>query len=783
MRKRSNRLPVLLIVLAAFIFICIACLFIWLKNNNNSENKFLKEKQEGNLNKIYPTTTSQIKETTKTTTEEEESSELTDSSTFSTTITEDLQQQTTIPLIDTTSPFMEEIIEKPQLKHIPICPEPPLEEINEINECEGGESNPLQNDYLNQNDIFLQPFEYFLNISLPNNNNENLVNFQLNLLAELQQKSNILFLNYGKEMGIINENEVRIWNCQKSRFVCINSIIRQLDNQKLIFNLKEYLESKTILRFYFFNLKIPLSSPKLLVQIPSPWERERAWMLGNKLFSDKNNISSYLFPSIEDSENIRIVFHLCLFHPQDVFVRSNTIVESIGSATKGILKQQKTCFKETPPIPQSKFTFLLFRNLQSVPPPQENVKNGKFNKTFIELFIGAHLKPTDYTWAIEESQRTMKRMTELTNTEYPLPRLTIVSSPLGAGNDAMGGLGLVQIRDSWMEYPKFVYTHNLLVGQIVQQWTTNLLSICNQCTQKGISLFLEWILASELSENENEEFGRRVDETRRRLFGGGGEAGIVGSTNPTINQQQCIERSAFSLHTLDSTFGREIITKFLNLLFSKYSWVFKCTTNSELSKLFFEASGGNKQMQNIFDSLFNSKIYLTPLIRIKVLPLSSILNIELNNNLTTKNIQIPIEVIDDTGKINKLILNSSQIITKLPIIVSAFLVAKPSSFARFLYNVENYIHLIECLEPTKCPSIKQISVKDAFEDLCWALLQQKLNPLEEEIPKWKELFKTLNSKGAVHNDCACCMQTETEALKSHCRWTWLDKCKKIKMLN
>ena len=34
---------------------------------------------------------------------------------------------------------MEEIIEKPQLKHIPICPEPPLEEINEINECEGGE--------------------------------------------------------------------------------------------------------------------------------------------------------------------------------------------------------------------------------------------------------------------------------------------------------------------------------------------------------------------------------------------------------------------------------------------------------------------------------------------------------------------------------------------------------------------------------------------------------------------------------------------------------------------
>ncbi|KAL7078890.1 hypothetical protein ACQ4LE_002195 [Meloidogyne hapla] len=74
MRKRSNRLPVLLIFLAAFIFICIACLFIWLKNNNS--NKFIKEKQQ-NLNKITPTTistktTNQIIETTKTKTTEEE---------------------------------------------------------------------------------------------------------------------------------------------------------------------------------------------------------------------------------------------------------------------------------------------------------------------------------------------------------------------------------------------------------------------------------------------------------------------------------------------------------------------------------------------------------------------------------------------------------------------------------------------------------------------------------------------------------------------------------------
>ena len=55
--------------------------------------------------------------------------------------------------------------------------------------------------------------------------------------------------------------------------------------------------------------------------------------------------------------------------------------------------------------------------------------------------------------------------------------------------------------------------------------------------------------------------------------------------------------------------------------------------------------------------------------------------------------------------------------------------------------------------------------------------------MEREIPQWKQLFTTLYNKNAVYNDCACCMQAEAEALKSHCRWTWLDKCSKIKMLN
>ena len=68
MRKRSNRLPVLVIVLAAFIFICIAGFLIWLKSSD-STTKFEKEKQQ-NKQKISTTTstkTSQITEIIKTT--------------------------------------------------------------------------------------------------------------------------------------------------------------------------------------------------------------------------------------------------------------------------------------------------------------------------------------------------------------------------------------------------------------------------------------------------------------------------------------------------------------------------------------------------------------------------------------------------------------------------------------------------------------------------------------------------------------------------------------------
>lgn len=83
-----------------------------------------------------------------------------------------------------------------------------------------------------------------------------------------------------------------------------------------------------------------------------------------------------------------------------------------------------SCFRDSLPLPPSQFAFALFRNLRPVTLPSAS-------SSPVELFIGAHLNPADYGWAIEKSRRTMERMRQLTGTEYPLDKMTVCSGEGG----------------------------------------------------------------------------------------------------------------------------------------------------------------------------------------------------------------------------------------------------------------------------------------------------------------------------------------------------------------
>src|SRR5688500_8352017 len=100
--------------------------------------------------------------------------------------------------------------------------------------------------------------------------------------------------------------QVRVWHCQSGNlfhfnqinaklngtlslnslqgsFVCVRSLTRLLDRQLLLVELAQPMVAGALLRLQFLHLRVPLlASAALLVQIPSPWEKDRAWLLASQ---------------------------------------------------------------------------------------------------------------------------------------------------------------------------------------------------------------------------------------------------------------------------------------------------------------------------------------------------------------------------------------------------------------------------------------------------------------------------------------------------------------------
>lgn len=72
-------------------------------------------------------------------------------------------------------------------------------------------------------------------------------------------------------------------------------------------------------------------------------------------------------------------------------------------------------------------------------------------------------------------------MAQLTNFDYPIKKLTIISSPINI--DGLNYLGLIHLKESWVEYPKYSHSHTVLMSQLAQQWISNIVKICDQCVQ------------------------------------------------------------------------------------------------------------------------------------------------------------------------------------------------------------------------------------------------------------------------------------------------------------
>ena len=83
-------------------------------------------------------------------------------------------------------------------------------------------------------------------------------------------------------------------------------------------------------------------------------------------------------------------------------------------------------------------------------------------------------------------------MTSLSGTQLSVPRVTVVSAALTTIDGAHSS-GLILLRSSLFEYPKFAQTTAIIVKEVIQQWVSNILTVCeynndNFCIQVSFAM-------------------------------------------------------------------------------------------------------------------------------------------------------------------------------------------------------------------------------------------------------------------------------------------------------
>ncbi|KAI1721477.1 matrix non-peptidase like protein 1 [Ditylenchus destructor] len=767
------------IATALFVFLLFAILIVLLVRNRDASSKVLDTAQYNisdsstiSQTSIPDTRTTTGDSTTRTTERSQQESSTSDS-------------RTTQIYLPTISPI-EEITVPTRSLHVPHCDIPSTYEstcpsIKRLPTTNGDQNGLIHAfDHIHQSSVQLsdtfRPVEYALNLSITDKN-QNILGGSLDLLAEIVLKeTNTIALHAGGHVQFPDDAKFTLWECANGRLICVNSITRLTDKNLVVISLSESLKPGTAIRLRIDKFESEIvGNPGLVVQMPSKWEKDRAWIVGTH--NNHANTSRFVFPGVDEPQVVAAL-KLCLQHPKDAFARSNMPTQSSTDSSDG--HATTTCFHESPNIPAQLFAFVLFDNLKQIN-AISNTSHAANEKTAIESFVGKHLHNEDCQWILDEAARTLNKMSSLTSVHYPLEKLTILSTPIPT--DGTRALGLIQLKESWIEYPKYFFPHSLLVSQVVQQWVSNMITICDKCIQEGLASYLEWTVTSaeSISDTQSNNISRRFHETRNRLLHS--ESAVrtnmaslsINSLKPTTNR--CADRTALVFYMLEQAYGQQAIANFLTVLFRKFSWG-RCITADELSLAFRSVVNAD----GVFESFLDQSQEMVddyPVIHVNFV--NSSLVVSQDSASSNKTYVIPVEVVDDARKISKVLLNDTQIAVHRP---AAYVVAQPNTYARHIYNVENYAKLVDCVGDRgedRCPSISRDSLANTFNDLCWALLHNRLNEVDKAA-QWRAVFERLVAQGnVVQGDCACCMEKKGAA-KAQCRWTWRDKCSQISLL-
>ncbi|CAD5214984.1 unnamed protein product [Bursaphelenchus okinawaensis] len=605
------------------------------------------------------------------------------------------------------------------------------------------------------NDV--HPLHYDVNITV-SHIDIRLLKASVELFVKLPEGGSLIPLHLHRTVNNLAKNKIWVRECETGRFVCVSSVTHLNEQRLLLVGLNETLPPASLISIYFEDFEIQVhSNIGLVLQAPSLWEKQRAWILAT-LFDETG--ARTVFPVV-DQTTAKASWRLCLDHFKNMTSRSNMPSERIFESGENRIQQ---CFKTSPALRSDQFAFVIFDNLVAI--------HSDTDKPRLEVFVAKHVAETK--WLITEVQTALRRMADLTGLQYPLEKLTVLSTPLSI--DGTHDLGLIQVKDTWVEYPNYVLTHSILISQLVQQWISNVFTICDLCVQDGLASYIEWVVGSEY-ESIGMDVRKRASDARNRLLKYHNERAPLMTLQivPTKPEKECVTKNALLFASIGEIFGSDAVKRFITTIANARKWG-SCLSDEEIGNSLFGATNSivSKRM---FDSFASSPDY--PTLKFKMS--GHHLSVQLENEAGEEkqlDMTVPFGLLDNRGRHLTLVHNGTTIEENLE---GTTVLANPNTTTLFrsLYDVDNYDRLANCALDATCQEFSTDLVSQAFSDLCWAHLHNKIKT-NGHNQQWQLLFKKLAKTTLVKPDCACCMQSKEEAT-AKCKWTWKSRCSSLQL--
>ncbi|UMM23297.1 hypothetical protein L5515_004086 [Caenorhabditis briggsae] len=596
-----------------------------------------------------------------------------------------------------------------------------------------------------------QPIHYTLNITI-RDIRKPVLEGHMQLFASSKDQVQAIALHASKIHNMENRDRVHVVNCNTGETICV-SRVHQIDNIVYL-ELAQSISSGVDLRIDINGFISADSGPHVYKQIPTAkWRVPQ--MIGS-IFEPSS--ARHVFPSL-DLHNQKATFNLCLNHGPLMVAVSNSLINQ-NVSTSGI-----TCFEKTVPLTAQQLSFVAFEKTNPLF-YNTTTLNGAYLPEINMIFNLNAKNFQQYEWIHSEVSKVMSLMSKWSGFSYPLPRLEVVVAPVMTGHSA---LGVITLPAQAIAYQKHTSTHETLIKEVIGQWMEGVVTTEHTCFEKAVIAYLEWKINEELQIVKKT---RKMEVSRirpRNLNETADQLRVIRQVKAQ-SSNLCSPRFVEVFYTLDETYGQDTVVGMIRVIFDKFA--FSTATISDWASAAETAAGGRPEAGAIILEWYRPSSKISrPVLRATV----SSNSVEFNQ-LTENNWTVPLEISGSAGTQLAVISEKKQTV---PFVSTDYVVvdANRKSHAFVVYDADTYLRLIRCFGDSRCPSGE---IGGIFSDLGAALLANILpKPENQDVAKWKSVFKFMAQQNLVEGTAACCVEHAIREMRKCSYWDIQDVCTKI----